>query len=42
MVQHLVAEKPSGGYTVIKYEYSFDVENKCLNRKQVKFTGWED
>ncbi|MDE7194705.1 MAG: hypothetical protein K2O14_12155 [Oscillospiraceae bacterium] len=42
MVQHLVAEKPSGGYTVIKYEYSFDIKNKCLNRKQVKFTGWED
>lgn len=42
MIQHLVAEKPSGGYTVIKYEYSFDVENKCLNRKQVRFTGWED
>lgn len=42
MVQYLVAEEYYGEYTVIKYEYSFDIENKCLNRKQVKFYGWED
>ncbi len=42
MVQHLVADDGAGGYTVIKYEYTFDVENKRLNKKQVKFYGWED
>lgn len=42
MVQYLVAEKYDGDYTVLKYEYSFDAENRCLNRKQVKFFGWED
>lgn len=42
MVQHLVVEVYYENYTVIKYEYVFDVENRCLNRKQVKFYGWED
>ncbi len=42
MIQHLVAEKPNGGYTVIKYEYIFDVENRCLNRAQIRFTGFDN
>jgi hypothetical protein len=42
MVQHLVAGEYDGSYTIIKYEYSFDTENMCLNRKKVKFYGWED
>lgn len=42
MVQHLVVEEYFENYTVIKYEYTFDIENRCLNRKQVKFYGWED
>lgn len=42
MIQHLVVEEYYENYTVIKYEYSFDVDNRCLNRKQVKFYGWED
>ncbi len=41
MIQHLVAEKPNGEYTVIKYQYIFDVENKCLNREQIRFTGFD-
>lgn len=42
MIQHLVAEKPGGGYTVIKYQYIFDVENRCLNRERIRFTGFGD
>lgn len=41
MIQHLVAEKPGGGYTVIKYQYIFDVENRCLNRERIRFTGFD-
>ncbi len=40
MTQNLVVEQYSGNYTVIKYEYTFDAENRCLNRQQVQFTGW--
>lgn len=42
MVQHIVAGQYGGNYTILKYEYTFDVENRCLNRKKVKFYGWED
>lgn len=42
MVQHIVAGQYGGEYTILKYEYTFDVENRCLNRKKVKFYGWED
>lgn len=42
MVQHLVAGEYDGTYSIIKYEYTFDTENRCLNRNQVKFYGWED
>lgn len=36
-----VRKSGGGGYEVIKYEYHFDVENRRLTRKQVKFYGWE-
>ncbi len=39
MTQHIVASTSSGNYTVLQYEYTFDVENKTLLRKQVRFTG---
>lgn len=39
--QFLTVPASNGGYKVIKYEYSFDLENRRLNRKQVKFYGWE-
>lgn len=39
-IQHLCVKNGSGGYTVIQYEYRFDVANKRLNRKQVQFTGY--
>ena len=42
MVQHIVAGQYGGEYTILKYEYTFDVENRCLNRQKVKFYGWED
>ena len=42
MVQQLVAQQYNGNYTVIQYEYTFDVQDRCLNRKQVKFTGRRD
>lgn len=40
MTQNLTVEKGGGGYTVISYEYRFDVANRRLNRKEVKFRGW--
>ncbi len=40
LTQNLTVENGKGGYTVIKYEYRFDVENRRLNRTQVRFTGW--
>ncbi|MGN0649842.1 MAG: hypothetical protein ACI4KM_05340 [Oscillospiraceae bacterium] len=39
MYQHIVARQPGGSYTVLKFEYTFDTENLCLNRAQVKFYG---
>lgn len=39
-IQHLCVKNGSGGYQVIQYEYRFDVQNKRLNRKQVRFTGY--
>lgn len=39
MTQHIVASQANGIYTVIKYEYTVDVQDRCLNRKQVKFYG---
>lgn len=40
-VQHLCVKNGSGGYEVIQYEYRFDVQNKRLNRKKVRFTGYK-
>lgn len=40
-IQHLCVKTGSGGYHVIQYEYRFDVANKRLNRKRVRFTGWQ-
>ena len=40
--QFLTVLKSSGsGYEIIKYEYRFDLENKRLNRQQVRFYGWD-
>lgn len=39
-VQHLTV--PDGdGYRIVKYEYTFDIENRRLNKRQVKFYGWD-
>ncbi len=40
-IQHLCVKNGSGGYEVIQYEYRFDVQNKRLNRKKVRFTGYK-
>lgn len=41
-VQHLTVLKSGGeGYEIIKFEYYFDLENRRLDKKQVKFYGWE-
>lgn len=40
--QYLTVLRESGsGYEVIKYEYSFDLENRRLNRQKVRFYGWD-
>lgn len=39
MKQHIVASLSNGNYTVLQYEYTFDVEDRKLLRKQVRFTG---
>lgn len=40
--QFLTVLKSNGvDYEIIKYEYRFDLENKRLNRQQVRFYGWE-
>ena len=40
--QFLTVLKQSGtGYEIIKYEYRFDLENKRLDRQQVRFYGWD-
>ncbi len=39
MTQHIVASQSNGNYTVLQYEYTFDVENRKLLRTQVRFTG---
>lgn len=42
-VQHLTVLRSSGeGYEIIKFEYRFDPENRRLNKRQVKFYGWEN
>lgn len=41
MVQHLCVYTPSGQSLMVeKNEYIFDLENRCLNRRKVKFLGW--
>ncbi len=39
MKQHIVASLSNGNYTVLQYEYTFDVEDRKLLREQVRFTG---
>lgn len=42
MVQHLtVSSGISNRYEIVKYEYIYDTENNRLNRKRVRFYGWE-
>lgn len=41
-VQHLTVLRSGGeGYEIIKFEYRFEPENKRLNKRQVKFYGWD-
>lgn len=40
MTQNLTVEKGNQQYTVIKYEYRFNLEKRRLDRTQVRFTGW--
>lgn len=41
-VQHLTVLRSGGeGYEIIKFEFKFDLENKRLTKRQVKFYGWE-
>ena len=40
--QNLSIQDGKGGYTVIKFEYNLDLDRHRFNRKQVRFTGWED
>ncbi len=42
MTQNLTVEKGNSQYTVIKYEYRFNLEKRRLDRKKVRFTGWSD
>ena len=37
MDQYIVASVSEGNYTILKYEYVFDVENRCLNRKRIYY-----
>lgn len=42
MIQHLtVSTGIPDDYEIVKYEYIYDPENNRLNRKRVKFYGWE-
>ncbi|MCH5206715.1 MAG: hypothetical protein J1F09_07145 [Oscillospiraceae bacterium] len=42
LTQHLTVSTENGSYKIVKYEYSFDVENRRLVREEVKFYGWEN
>ena len=42
MVQHLTISSAAAGYRIAKFEYTFDLENRRLNKQEVKFYGWED
>lgn len=42
MVQQIVAQTASGNYTVLQFEYTFDPENRRLDRQQVRYTGRRD
>lgn len=37
MDQYIVASVSEGNYTILKYEYTFDVEDRCLNRKRIYY-----
>ncbi len=39
MTQHIVASNNNGVYEILKFEYKFDIENRCLIRKKVRFYG---
>lgn len=42
MVQHLtVSSGVPNSYEIVKYEYIYDKENHRLNRKKMRFYGWE-
>lgn len=37
MDQYIVASVSEGNYTILKYEYTFNVEDRCLNRKRIYY-----
>ncbi len=37
MDQYIVASVSEGNYTILKYEYTFDVDAKCLERKRIYY-----
>ncbi|MBQ8170880.1 MAG: hypothetical protein IJZ95_02695 [Oscillospiraceae bacterium] len=37
MTQHIVASNVNGNYEILKFEYRFDVDNRCLVRKKVRY-----
>ncbi len=37
MDQYIVASVSEGNYTILKYEYTFDVDQKCLVRKRIYY-----
>ncbi|MBP1542807.1 MAG: hypothetical protein J6A16_01815 [Oscillospiraceae bacterium] len=39
MEQHIVASDDRGVFSVIRYEYTFNIEERCLERQQTKFYG---
>lgn len=42
MIQHLtISTGRPDSYEIAKYEYIYDLENHRLNRKRVRFYGWE-
>ena len=42
MIQHLtISDGRPDSYEIAKYEYIYDLENHRLNRKRVRFYGWQ-
>ena len=37
MDQYIVASVSEGNYTILKYEYTFDVQQRCLIRQRIRY-----